>query len=130
MLKPKVRGNLKVLILLELNIVSFQPRSALINLLRSQQGEGYFLESCESKSSSLPRLEVGRDDRSADSLQVGAAGRGRVHLHRGEQRGQARVLRLPRGRDQAPRGAAVQQDLRHRQGGRHPHLQSLRGPLA
>ena len=88
MLKPKVRGNLKVLILLELNIVSFQPLSALINLLRNHQGEGYFLKSCESKSSSLPRVEVGRDDRSADSLQVGAAGRGET-VHRAAQGTQA-----------------------------------------
>ena len=54
----------------------------------------------------------------------------RVHMHRREQRRSPWVLCLPLGGDQTPRGGAVQQDLRDRQGGSHTYLQSFRGPLA
>ena len=51
-------------------------------------------------------------------------------MHRREQRRSPWVLCLPLGGDQTPRGGAVQQDLRDRQGGSHTYLQSFRGPLA
>ena len=43
------------------------------------------------------RLEAGRDQRDPDRLPAGEEGRGRVHLHRWEQRRQAPVSGLPEG---------------------------------
>ena len=57
------------------------------------------------------RLEARRDHGDAYRLPAGEEGRGRIHLHRREQRGSPRVPGLPQGHRPAPGPAASQSDV-------------------
>ena len=72
------------------------------------------------------RLETGRDHGDFDSFPAGEEGRGGVHLHRGEQRGQTPVSGLLEGDREAESAGAVQPHLPCGPGGGRPHLSRLR----